>query len=194
MLKLGHSGSRILRKPHALLLRMASAGKFRGQGEVLLTVFRPTEATAGEPWGIAGDLVEARILDRLIAYLGDKNEQAKGSITPVWVRLDEFAGLWQSTRYQGMTLAQTLDFLTGVLQGKHQSLIWLELFFLQGSYGSAMLHQIRLLSGLSRTAVSHCVAPFLCITPGRRSSYHKQECQVPTRKCLRTGMRMRTRG
>lgn len=87
-----------------------------GPGEVLLTVFRPTEATAGEPWGIAGDLVEARILDRLIAVLGDKNEQAKGSVTPVWVRLDESAGLWQSTRYQGMTLAQTLDFLTGVLQ------------------------------------------------------------------------------
>ncbi len=84
-----------------------------GPGEVLLTVFRPTEATAAEPWGIVGDLVEARILDRLIAVL---REQAKGSVTPVWVRLDESAGLWQSTRYQGMTLAQTLDFLTGVLQ------------------------------------------------------------------------------
>lgn len=87
-----------------------------GPEKVLLTVFRPTEATVGEPWEIVGDLVEARILDRLIAVLRDKNKQAEGSITPIWVRLNEGAGLWQSTRFQGMTLAQTLDFLTDVLQ------------------------------------------------------------------------------
>ena len=87
-----------------------------GPEEVLVTVFRPTETTAGERWEVVGDLVEARILDRLIAVLRDKNKQAEGSATPVWVRLDEFAGLWQSTRFQGMTLAQTLNFFTGVLQ------------------------------------------------------------------------------
>jgi hypothetical protein len=32
------------------------------------------------------------------------------------VRLDESAGLWQYTRFQGMTLAQTLDFFAGILQ------------------------------------------------------------------------------
>ncbi len=87
-----------------------------GPKEVLLTVFRPTEATAGEPWGVEGDPIEARILDRLIALLGDKNRQAEGSAIPVWVRLDETAGLWQFTRFQGMTLAQTLAFFTDVLQ------------------------------------------------------------------------------
>ncbi len=87
-----------------------------GPGEGSLTVFRPTEATAGEPWGVEGDPVGAPILDRLIALLRDKNRQAEGSITPVWVRVDESAGLWQMTRFQGMTLAQTLDFLTDFLQ------------------------------------------------------------------------------
>src|SRR5207245_1805789 len=78
--------------------------------------FLPTEATTDERWEVVGDLVEARILDRLIAILQDKNRRAEGSVTPVWVRLDEFAGLWKFTRFQGMTLAQTLDFFTGVLQ------------------------------------------------------------------------------
>ena len=87
-----------------------------GPGEVLVTASRPTEATAGERWEVIGDMFEVRILDRLIAILQDKNRQAEGSIAPVWVRLDEFAGLWQFTRFQDMTLAQTLNFFTGVLQ------------------------------------------------------------------------------
>jgi hypothetical protein len=87
-----------------------------GPGEALVTVFRPTEATPGERWEVVGAPVEARLLERLIAVLRDKNRQAEGSATPVWVRLDESAGLWQCTRFQGMTLAQTLDFFAGVLQ------------------------------------------------------------------------------
>ncbi len=87
-----------------------------GPGEVLVTVFRPTEETVGEPWGVEGDPIEAPLLDRLIALLRDKNRQANGSATPVWVRLDESAGLWQMFRSQGMTLAQALEFLTEFLQ------------------------------------------------------------------------------
>jgi hypothetical protein len=87
-----------------------------GPGEGSLTVFRPTEATAGEPWGVEGDPVEAPILDRLRALLRDKNRQAEGSITPVWVRVDESAGLWQMMRSQGMALAQALESLTDFLQ------------------------------------------------------------------------------
>ncbi len=41
-----------------------------GPAGVSVTVFRPPEATIGEQWGIEGDPVEARILDRLIALLG----------------------------------------------------------------------------------------------------------------------------
>jgi hypothetical protein len=85
-------------------------------GDIHVTVFRPTEETADERWKVEGDVVEARDLERLIALLRYKNRKAEGSATPVWIRLDEFAGIWQSTRYQGMTLAQTLDFLTGVVQ------------------------------------------------------------------------------
>ena len=84
--------------------------------EMLVTVFRPTEAMAGEPWGIEGDPIETRLLNRLIALLQDKNRQAEGSVTPVWVRFNETAGLWQFTRFQGMTLAQTLMFFTDFLQ------------------------------------------------------------------------------
>lgn len=87
-----------------------------GPVEVLVTVFRPTEATVGEPWGVEGDPVEAPLLDRLIALLQDKNRQAEGSAIPVWVRLDESAGLWEMFRSQGMTLAQALEFLTDFLQ------------------------------------------------------------------------------
>ena len=87
-----------------------------GSAEMLVTVFRPTEAMAGEPWGVKGDQVETRLLNRLIAVLQDKNRQAEGSVTPVWVRLNETAGLWHFTRFQGMTLAQTLMFLTDFLQ------------------------------------------------------------------------------
>jgi hypothetical protein len=88
----------------------------RGPGEGSLTVFRPTEATVSEPWGVEGDPVEAPILDRLIALLRDKNRQAEGSVIPIWVRVDESAGLWQITRFKGMTLAQTLDFFTNFIQ------------------------------------------------------------------------------
>jgi hypothetical protein len=90
--------------------------KVSGPGEVLLTVFRPTEAIAHERWEVVGDPIGERLLDRLIAILQDKNEQAKESTTPVWVRLDEHAGLWELIRSQGMTLAQTLNFFAGVLQ------------------------------------------------------------------------------
>ena len=89
-----------------------------GPHEGLLTIFRPTEATAGEPWGITSPTVEARILDRLVARLQDKQKQAKGSATPVWVRLDEYAGLWQATRLAGMTLEELLTSLVPFLQQK----------------------------------------------------------------------------
>lgn len=89
-----------------------------GPHEGLLTIFRPTEATAGEPWGISSPTVEARILDRLVARLQDKQKQAKGSATPVWVRLDEYAGLWQATRLAGMTLEELLTVLVPFLQQK----------------------------------------------------------------------------
>jgi hypothetical protein len=87
-----------------------------GPGEVSVTVFRPTEATVGEPWGVEGDPVEAPLLERLIALLHDKNRQAEGSALPVWVRLGESAGLWEMFRSQGMTLTSALEFLTDFLQ------------------------------------------------------------------------------
>lgn len=87
----------------------------RGPEGGLFTISRTTEATTDEPWGVTGDLVETRILDRLGAVLKAKNDQAEGSVTPVWGRLQETAGLWQSTRFQGITLAQLLEFLIGFL-------------------------------------------------------------------------------
>jgi hypothetical protein len=89
-----------------------------GPQEGLLTIFRPTEATAGEPWEITSPTEEARILERLVARLQDKQEQARGSALPVWVRLDEYAGLWQTTRLVGMTLDELLSVLAPFLQQK----------------------------------------------------------------------------
>jgi hypothetical protein len=87
-----------------------------GPNEGQLTIFRPTEATAGESWEVVGAPVEARIIDRLIAKLRYKNKQAEGSSSPIWVRLDEYAGLWMATRHQNMTLTETFNALTGLLQ------------------------------------------------------------------------------
>jgi len=89
-----------------------------GPQEGLLTIFRPTEATTGESWGITSPTEEARILERLVARLQDKQQQAEGSATPVWVRLDEYAGLWQATRLAGMTLEELLAVLAPFLQEK----------------------------------------------------------------------------
>src|SRR5260370_19617995 len=68
-----------------------TARQVAGPHEGLLTIFRPTEATAGEPWGITNPTEEARILERLVARLQEKQKQAEGSATPVWVRLDQYA-------------------------------------------------------------------------------------------------------
>ncbi len=89
-----------------------------GPHDGLLTIFRPTEAAAGEPWGITSPTEEARILERLVARIQDNQKQAKGSATPVWVRLDEYAGLWQATRLAGMTLEELLAVLAPFLQQK----------------------------------------------------------------------------
>ncbi len=93
-----------------------------GPAEMHVEVFRPTEATVGEPWGVEGDPIETYPLNRLLTLLQDKNSQAEGSVTPVWVRLNETAGLWQCTRFQGMTLTQMLTFLTDFLQENFLSL------------------------------------------------------------------------
>ncbi len=95
-----------------------TARQVAGPHEGLLTIFRPTEATAGEPWGITNPTEEARILERLVARLQEKQKQAEGSATPVWVRLDEYAGLWQATRLVGMALEELLAVLAPFLQQK----------------------------------------------------------------------------
>ena len=83
---------------------------------VFLTIFRPTEETAYERWEIVGDPIGERLLERLITILNNKNEQAVGSTTPVWVRLDESATLWQLLQFQGRTLAQIRDFFADFIQ------------------------------------------------------------------------------
>lgn len=59
--------------------------------------------------------VETNVGMRLIERLADKNEQFAGA-EPAWVRLDEYAGLWQSTSLQGVTLSEKLNVLTPFLQ------------------------------------------------------------------------------
>lgn len=89
-----------------------------GPRGVLVRVFRPTGAAAWESWGIEGDPVEAHIFGRLLGALKDKNDQAEGGLAPVWVRVDEFAGVWEFIREHGWTLAQALAFFTDYLQNE----------------------------------------------------------------------------
>ena len=59
--------------------------------------------------------VETNVGKRLIDRLNAKNDQAAdGGL--VWVRLEEYAELWQSTLFQGMPLSEKLDSLAPFLQ------------------------------------------------------------------------------
>lgn len=85
-------------------------------GQALLTIFRPTEETVYNRWEITGDTIGERPLERLIAILNDKNNQAKGSAIAVWLRIDEHAEMWQYLQMQGWTLVQIRDFFADFLQ------------------------------------------------------------------------------
>ncbi len=77
------------------------------------------EVSKGTTMSGVGDLestpVETDVGSRLIARLNEKNQQAEGA-EPVWMRLEEHAGLWQSTLLQEMTLQEKLDSLALYLQ------------------------------------------------------------------------------
>ncbi len=79
-------------------------------------IVHQTEAMEGESWGLTGIPVSEDTWGRLVARLQDKNRQAAGSTAPVWVRLDEYSGLWHFTPLQNMTLAEKLDALAPALQ------------------------------------------------------------------------------
>ncbi len=87
-------------------------GPNKGQVDIV----RPTETMEGESWGLTGMPVTEDTWGRLVARLRDKNRQVAGSAVPIWVRLDEYAGLWHFTPLQNMTLAEKLDALARALQ------------------------------------------------------------------------------
>lgn len=79
-------------------------------------IVRQTETMEDQSWGLSGIPVSEDTWGRLVARLQDKNRQVSGSTAPVWVRLDEYAGLWYFTPLQNMTLAEKLDALAPTLQ------------------------------------------------------------------------------
>jgi len=81
-----------------------------------LRIFSATSFHDPEPLEITGPLLEARPVNRLVARLHDKDQQAAFSPSPVWVRLDEYAGLWEATRLQGQPLDDLLAMLGPILQ------------------------------------------------------------------------------
>lgn len=89
------------------------AQEVRGPAEGYLIISK--EATTTGMVNLEGAPVIENTLGRLVARLRDKNRQAAGG-GPVWVRLEEYAGLWQFTPLQRMTLQEKLDILTSVLQ------------------------------------------------------------------------------
>lgn len=64
---------------------------------------------------LEGVAVVTDVGHRLMRVLNEKNQQVEGA-GPIWVRLDEHAGLWQFP-LQGMTLQEKLDSLASYLQG-----------------------------------------------------------------------------
>ena len=89
------------------------AQEIRGPAEGRLIISKETTTTGMV--NLEGAPVIEDTLGRLVARLRDKNRQAAGG-GPVWVRLEEYAGLWQFTPLQRMTLQEKLDALTLVLQ------------------------------------------------------------------------------
>jgi len=87
-----------------------------GPGGGSLRVYATASDDTPDTLEITGPLVEARPVDRLVARLQDKNRQAEFSAMPVWVRLDEYAGLWEATRLQGQPLEDLLTELAPVVQ------------------------------------------------------------------------------
>ncbi|HEY6410378.1 MAG TPA: hypothetical protein VIY29_23245, partial [Ktedonobacteraceae bacterium] len=73
------------------------------------------EATVPGTISLEGAPVTGDVWGRVEARLNDKNNQYAGA-GPAWVRLEEYAGLWQFTPLQGMTLSERLDSLAPALQ------------------------------------------------------------------------------
>jgi hypothetical protein len=72
-------------------------------------------ATVPGTISLEGAPVTEDVWSRLEARLNDKNNQYGGA-GPAWVRLEEYAGLWQFTPPHGMTLSERLDSLAPTLQ------------------------------------------------------------------------------
>ncbi len=94
-------------------------------GQALLTIFRPAEETVYDRWEVVGDTIGERLLDRLRSLLQYKNNKAKESAMPVWLRIDEHAGMWQYLQMHGWTLVQIRDFFADFLQKKLASFPYL---------------------------------------------------------------------
>lgn len=67
-----------------------------------LTVSCPNPEAPPDPWA------------RLAYKVREKAEQAAGSYQPVWVRLEEFAGIWLGLNQAQLTLTDKLTFLTPI--------------------------------------------------------------------------------
>ncbi len=67
-----------------------------------------------------GPVEEENDWSRLVARLNDKNERAAGR-GPVWVRLEEHAGMWHLSPLRKMTLPERLDAIAPALREELQS-------------------------------------------------------------------------
>jgi len=90
-------------KPHTML------GPVSGHLEIIEEAGMPGVAP------LEGVLIETDVGKRLIDKLFKTNEQYE-NVGPAWVRLGDYAGLWQSSSLQGKTLSEKLEILTPVLQ------------------------------------------------------------------------------
>jgi hypothetical protein len=90
-------------KPQTML------GPVSGQLEIIEETGMPGVAP------LEGVLIETDVGKRLVDKLFKTNKQYENA-GPAWVRLGDYAGLWQSSSLQGKTLSEKLDILTPFLQ------------------------------------------------------------------------------
>lgn len=81
-----------------------------------VTIYHPSEKAKDDNLDIFMGLIGDHTFSRLRDILVDKNDQASKSNTPVWVCIDEYAGLLEVMRSHGMTYSQIRDYLSGFVR------------------------------------------------------------------------------
>lgn len=82
----------------------------------MVYITRDAGEAQGQSLTISGPVVSSDPFGRLSLKVREKAQQALGSSQPVWVRVEESAGIWLALHQSGLSLADKLTFLTPLVR------------------------------------------------------------------------------